>query len=331
MTSVWIDPLLFAMSCLVGASLLLALWLGFGPRERSFALAGHILLGFVALIAACFAVAARLGNQPLALHGSASAVVALYLLLVVVPSSWFLSCIRRAATMACHRRGRWATILGLLCSCPFLAVGLVWWELEPSGPWPELTADGIYQFENDSPLERNLSSILTTDCGRAVPTLKAATHTPALAAIQKRMLQSGDYQFGVIEMAMERQNCNCHGYVFTDGCYWIGGAEVNTILSDNDYYAVSQVQTGDLAIYRDRAGLVVHSGVVVGKSLQGVIFVESKWGRFGRFIHPADRHDYPETICTFYRSPRPNHLLRGIYSNDPPAHDAHSASYFTQD
>lgn len=103
------------------------------------------------------------------------------------------------------------------------------------------------------------------------------------------------------------------------------------ILSDNGYCAVSQVQTGDLAIYRDRAGQVIHSGVVVGESLQGVVMVESKWGKLGRFIHSADRHDYSDAICTFYRSPRPNHLLRGIYSNDPPARDAHSEPYFTHD
>lgn len=101
---------------------------------------------------------------------------------------------------------------------------------------------------------------------------------------------------------------NCHGWVFTDGQFWIAGV-VDDILTDNEYRLVSTPAVGDLAVYRGGAGKVVHSGIV--RSAEGCILVESKWGPMSRFIHCPEDQPFGGA-CTFYRSSRRGHLLGGL-------------------
>src|SRR5262249_59637069 len=91
-----------------------------------------------------------------------------------------------------------------------------------------------------------------------------------------------------------------------------GGSQVPQILADNGYRPVTTPRAGDLVVFRDGQGEVVHSGVVCGASEDGTVLIESKWGRLGRFVHTASQHCYPETKVTYYHTPRGGHLLRGV-------------------
>ena len=75
-------------------------------------------------------------------------------------------------------------------------------------------------------------------------------------------------------------------------------------------------QAGDLVVYRDGGGQVSHTGIVYSAVPGGLVLVESKWGKGGRFIHPVDAQPYPGP-WTYYRADRPGHLLRGL--GDEPA------------
>jgi hypothetical protein len=116
----------------------------------------------------------------------------------------------------------------------------------------------------------------------------------------------------VIQTAPASLDCNCHGWVFAGGRHWVRGAQVERILEDNGYEAVSRPQPGDVAIWRSHRGDLLHSGLVRSASEDGLVLIESKWGQAGRFIHTPEHHAYLGSNCTFYHSPRGSHLLRGL-------------------
>jgi len=108
---------------------------------------------------------------------------------------------------------------------------------------------------------------------------------------------------------------NCHGWVFSGGPFWIDNPQVEQILLENEYQKTTQPRSGDLIIYRDDLGFIVHSGVVRLND-DGRILVESKWGTMGCFLHaPADQI-FSQTWA-FYRSARSGgHHLRGQVPDD---------------
>jgi hypothetical protein len=107
---------------------------------------------------------------------------------------------------------------------------------------------------------------------------------------------------------------NCHGWVFTGGRSWIRGQSVEAILQDNGYRETKRPMIGDLCIYRDNRGEVAHSAIVRGLGEKGVVLLESKWGKLGRYIHMAhENHAYTGHDHRYYRSSRSGgHLLRGL-------------------
>jgi len=54
---------------------------------------------------------------------------------------------------------------------------------------------------------------------------------------------------------------------------------------------------------------VIHTGLVRFVDDDGVILIESKWGPLGVYLHPPEAQPWGHDF-TFYRSPRPGHLLR---------------------
>ena len=56
---------------------------------------------------------------------------------------------------------------------------------------------------------------------------------------------------------------DCHGTTFADGEYWINDQQVNSILSGDSYIKVDTPQIGDICIYKDKDGNIVHSTKVV--------------------------------------------------------------------
>ena len=321
----WFDPLLFATSCLCGAGLLFALWLGYAcERPGRLSLLLNLLLAVTALAAAAFAGLAATALQPLAIWGSAAAVAGLYVLLVVLPSPLLARCLMATSRLAQRRPSRHAATVGVLAACPFLALALVYGDIPAVEELREetVTASRAVIAEPAGDAE----SPLTTDLGRPVRMLvmpaDACTPSAALLASQDQLLTRSDLHDVVIYLPLGWQNTNCHGFVFTASRYWIGGSQVDAILEDNGYQPVAAVRPDDIAVYRSADGTVMHTGIVRGTASDGVILVESKWGQGGRFVHRHDRQPYSDTECTFYRSPRQGHLLRGLYpvpSTEQPA------------
>ncbi len=150
----------------------------------------------------------------------------------------------------------------------------------------------------------------TTDAGNSLPLFapdadpEQATHLDEEAFLRKQ-----SFKQGVVRTAGPTLAYNCHGWVFAAGRHWLRGRQVEQVLRDNDYRPVSEPRPGDVAVYRDDTGAVIHSGLVRTATPDGLVLVESKWGGRGRYVHPPDEHCYGAAACTYYRSPRRGHLL----------------------
>lgn len=73
---------------------------------------------------------------------------------------------------------------------------------------------------------------------------------------------------------------DCHGSSFANAECWIFNDEVERILGDGGWTEVSarEVRSGDVGIYRDKHGHVVHSVTVIGRDELGCVHVNSKEG-----------------------------------------------------
>ncbi len=133
-----------------------------------------------------------------------------------------------------------------------------------------------------------------------------------LAESEKRYLSQGNHDDRVIRRGPADESSNCHGWVFTGGQFIVSSDDVNRIVQENGYEAVQEPLPGDLVVYRV-SGNVVHTGIVRYVSAGQPVLVESKWGRLGVYLHPAEHTVYGVDF-TCYRSSRSNHLLRGLNS-----------------
>jgi hypothetical protein len=164
------------------------------------------------------------------------------------------------------------------------------------------------------PLTASKTLQVTTDAGRAITVWDATINRTAQQATATEHRMLADFGLGerLIRTGPASEVTNCHGWVFAAGEHWISNDDVELILADNGYRAISQPQTGDLAIYRQN-GKVVHSAIVRTLAENGSTLVESKWGWMGSFIHLANDSCYGQSI-TYYRAPRVGHTLAGIDS-----------------
>jgi hypothetical protein len=160
-----------------------------------------------------------------------------------------------------------------------------------------------------------------TDLGRPV----ALSHCPSAgptsgqpAPEDAERLHRWGLDAQLIRTAASDASHNCHGWTFAGGHYWIDAGEVEHILTDNGYQVAAEPRPGDLAIYRETDGHILHSGIVEAVTAPGLVLVESKWGEMGRYLHPADRTRYNGRLL-YYHSSRQGHLLRGL-DGDPTRH-----------
>lgn len=256
-------------------------------------------------------------------HTNATAIkclslVYLGLVLVLVPFSPFGRIYHWLAAQMYRRRSRlalWAAVL--VCS----PVGALYLAIQEEGKLPALAfpnPDRLAEFREDkNQLTEVEHACATTDKGQPIKLyipegIFIPAPNPDLVLQQSQLVKNVGLNERVIRLSLGWQNCNCHGWVFTGGQFWIRGESVSHILQDNGYYQVSWPRAGDLAIYRDPQGLIVHSGIVRYIGADNTILVESKWGRLGRFLHMHDLHCYDQAPCTFYRSRRPGHILYGL-------------------
>jgi len=113
----------------------------------------------------------------------------------------------------------------------------------------------------------------------------------------------------VIRVAPEDEQSNCHGWVFADGRYGVPAPAVAALLEDNGYSVVNSPQPSDVIVYRDPTGEIVHSGRVRRVHDDGQVWIESKWGPGGRYLHRPEDQCYSSAF-TYYRSTRPTHVAQ---------------------
>jgi hypothetical protein len=154
-----------------------------------------------------------------------------------------------------------------------------------------------------------------TDQGRPVKLYRAnrPQHDGDFAAKQWRLLEQCGLADHVELVSSDWRNCNCHGWVFAGGLFFIEEPEMHLILRDNAYVQVSSPQPTDVAVYRDENNRIVHSGIVRSTHL-GQIVIESQWGWGGVFLHAPEVTPYSPASCSFYRAERVGHLLRGLHA-----------------
>lgn len=156
-----------------------------------------------------------------------------------------------------------------------------------------------------------------TDAGTSVPLFTVSPSVGGATSVaEARYLHDQRLDGKAIQTAPADLQCNCHGWVFAGGRYWLRGNQVETVLKDNGYQAVEKPHKGDVAIFRNQMGEVTHSGLVRTGS-GSTILIESKWGRFGRFVHGPDEHAYRGNQITYYRSSRGTHRLDGLGDSAP--------------
>ncbi|MBV6493793.1 MAG: hypothetical protein LDLANPLL_01816 [Turneriella sp.] len=101
---------------------------------------------------------------------------------------------------------------------------------------------------------------------------------------------------------------NCHGMVFAARrTKIIENADVQTILNEDSYHEIPfmEVLEGDIIVYFAGDGDAEHSGVICRiQDLQGVrmIFVVSKWGALGEYIHKHNECPYVTQNMKFFRA-----------------------------
>ncbi len=309
MAAPWIDPTLCLVVTLgIGGSALglMGLLLPFPLRGVWKALP----IGFASLAAGFCALAALLG-QPATTWGPTLALLGIGVVFTVART--------RTAQQVCVWVGRGARsarcqAAALLLLCPAFAIRCIPAEAEAD------SFDGIASAQTDSsilalpPREEVRPSPVQTDQGRSVPVHRSIgrlTFTPDFMAKQSAQLRAWQFSERVITVTLSDSDCNCHGWVFTGGRYWVASTEVPLILQDNGYQPTDAPQAGDVIVYQ-KDGVLVHTGIVRLANPETEVLVESKWGILGRFIHPPEIHPYGDCLWTYHRSPRRGHILRGL-------------------
>jgi hypothetical protein len=172
--------------------------------------------------------------------------------------------------------------------------------------------DHLLSVTYKPPVTEATADSATTDGGHHVYLGQACEQraAPQISAAERQVLTNLGMGERVIRLAPASDVCNCHGWVFTGGRYWMSPDDVERILVDNGYQPVSDPRPGDLAIYR--AGQVItHTALVRTAGGGSPVLVEGKWGWMGVFLHPVGDSCYG-TNYTFYRGPRSGHVLAGL-------------------
>jgi hypothetical protein len=202
----------------------------------------------------------------------------------------------------------------LLAASPLLAVWCTFQLLSAVEPTAPLTAVDVSL--DPERLQESSSVHAFTDQGRPVP----------LYRMQEAASEEGSQPLDDASIARQRVAqlirtappelvYNCHGWVFAAGRHWLRGRDVDNILEDNGYHAVPVPQVGDVIVYRDSHGLVLHSGLVRVAQMD-LVLVESKWGHMGRYLHLPQDQGYG-TQFTYYHTDRKGHAIQG--SNGEPS------------
>jgi len=173
------------------------------------------------------------------------------------------------------------------------------------------------------PVGKGEALLVYTDRGRPVRLLSYPAPSPpppAVLAAEEHWLRRSGLSVSLTPVAPPSATYVCHDWVFAGGRFALVGDPVAMILEDNGYQEISVPQAGDIAVYHGNGarGNIMHTGIVRAAEREDRVFVESKWAWMGRYVHPAGVYCNPNAVCSFYRSSRPGHLLRGLDVSDLP-------------
>jgi hypothetical protein len=204
-------------------------------------------------------------------------------------------------------RGRWIAV-GMV-GASLLVFGVT--SIDESGNFEDVQT--LARLENLPKPATRVVAYAHSDCGSAIPLrIAAEDRSPdRLQEFEHNLLQDHHWTDHVIRKLPATDDCNCHGWVFAGGHYWLEADDVECLLSENGYQSVTAPQIGDLVIYRNDADAISHSGIVRAVLQDGVPIVESKWCWMGVFLHQVGDTDYGSNF-TYYRTDRGSHLMAGL-------------------
>lgn len=212
------------------------------------------------------------------------------------------------AAIACLARPRTVWVL-MLVAAPASASLLAWRLNRPEDP----PFDPLVL-----PMERReLEQVhVATDRGRLLPVFNLVVPETA-EEYEQTYLAERHFAWRMIRTGDSDPTYNCHGWVFTAGRFALRSEDVELILEDNHYTRVDRPQPGDLILYRDEQGRILHTGLVRSVIGDEIVLIESKWGPLGRFLHGPEDQPWGDNYA-YYRSPRPSHLLAVVEGPVPP-------------
>lgn len=109
---------------------------------------------------------------------------------------------------------------------------------------------------------------------------------------------------GITYVTDHRLDTDCHGVSFTNGKYWINDPDVPTVLSGGGFRATATPKPGDIGVYTDASGNVVHSVTVTKVDpVTGKVLEVSGLGGLEMHEHvntPADAWADPNATITYY-------------------------------
>jgi hypothetical protein len=249
------------------------------------------------------------------LLGRSAAFVALVAVpCLLVGSSWLGAAAGRAVGLLRRPTVRWGLIgvAGLGC----VVGSVVRYEVEDAR-LIDATMRDMELLSAAPPLGVVDHTRAATDRGAEV-TLKGPTALhPAdeLLSSERGILDRFPHHDALVRRSPPDEGANCHGWVFAAGRFWVGGSQVEAILSDNGYREVSDPRPDDLVVYRQNRE-VLHTAVVRYVTPGLPVLVEGKWGWMGVYMHPVERSAYGADF-TYYRSRRAGHTLTGIADRNP--------------
>ncbi len=242
------------------------------------------------------AVAVRLANRPVEVWAPLAALGVLSLFAWAAYSSYFLRLSRLVRRLA-RPRLIW---LALLVGGPLYASYAVTKLVDPPDTLEGI--DSVILSREQIPGIR-----LVTDRGRMLKLYRFVVSDEAEEA-ERQWVAEGRLEFRIIRTGDVDPASNCHGWVFTGGRYAIHPEDVETILDDNGYQPVESPSKGDLIVYRNEAGVITHTGLVLEVVHENLVLIESKWGPLGRYLHPPEYQPYGVNY-TYYHSNREGHQM----------------------
>jgi hypothetical protein len=274
--------------------------------------AGPWLVGLCLVGSGAVAVFASPGPMAIALAALGGALALGCLLRAEAPRRSLVAALRPLA----WPRVQALLLLGVSVSGAF---GWVVWLDEQSTP--PMLENPFVQDGAESPTLQRVSQVGWTDRGTVVPLYRPTGLDESTLNTSERRLAEGLFALRVIATGRRTTESNCHGWMFAGNRFWLMSTDVARILVDNGYQTVIDPALGDLVIYRDSDGLIVHSAIMRGHTGAGELLLESKWGPKGCFVHTPKNQPFGERF-EYYRSPRKGHRLSGTKDSYQPAQPA---------